>query len=195
MTIDIKRLSPGLADDYVRFFDQTPHDDNTEEGKCYCVCWCSADHRMQTDFSSPQKRRALALQYVRDGVLQGYLAYCEGQVVGWCNANTKADCLHCISWLRSRQAVEANPAERVKSIYCFVIAPAMQRMGIAAALTERVCADAAADGFDCVEAYPQRAFVSVAGDFTGPAAMYRRLGFTVHAQAEKDRVVVRKPLR
>lgn len=67
MNIKIKRLTPELAEDYLHFFDVTPHDDNIDEHKCYCVCWCSADHRIATDFSSRNKRRELARQYVKDG--------------------------------------------------------------------------------------------------------------------------------
>ena len=36
MAISIRRLVPD-AEDYVHFFDSTPHDDNVDEHKCYCV--------------------------------------------------------------------------------------------------------------------------------------------------------------
>ena len=90
MNISIKRLTPELTEDYLHFFDVTPHDDNIDEHKCYCVCWCSADHRVETDFLSRNKRRELARQYVKDSVIQGYLAYDGDRAVGWCNANTKS---------------------------------------------------------------------------------------------------------
>ena len=40
MAVEIRKLIPDLAEDYVHFFDTTPHDDNVDEHKCYCVCWC-----------------------------------------------------------------------------------------------------------------------------------------------------------
>lgn len=43
MNIEIRKLAPEHAEDYVRFFDTTPHDDCVDEHKCYCVCWCSDD--------------------------------------------------------------------------------------------------------------------------------------------------------
>lgn len=70
MNIEIKKLEPRLLDDYINFFDTTPHDDCTDESKCYCVGWCNADHRIKTDFSSPEKRRKLAVQYVREGIIK-----------------------------------------------------------------------------------------------------------------------------
>lgn len=96
MEIEIKRLTPELADDYVHFFDITPHDQYVDAHKCYCVCWCADDYEGK-DFSTVQKRRAAAYQYVQQGIIQGYLAYYNGKPVGWCNANIKADCLKCCS--------------------------------------------------------------------------------------------------
>ena len=33
MNIEIRRLTPDLAEDYARFFDVTPHNVNTNSGK------------------------------------------------------------------------------------------------------------------------------------------------------------------
>ena len=197
MNIEIKRLSPALVEDYIKFFDETPHDDNVDEHKCYCVCWCSADHRIETDFSSASKRRDLAIQYVQSGVIQGYLAYCGDKVVGWCNANSKSECLHCSSWLRFMQpfnAIETDENSKVKSVFCFVIAPEMRRKGVAKLLLERVCEDAANDGFDVVEAYPNKEFVDIARDFMGPRKIYESIGFSAICEVG-DRVVMRKKVK
>lgn len=43
MNIEIRKLIPDLAEEYVHFFDVTPHDDNIDEHKCYCVTWRSDD--------------------------------------------------------------------------------------------------------------------------------------------------------
>ena len=84
------------AEDYVHFFDTTEHDDNIPEHKCYCVCWCNDDYEGK-DFSSAEKRRKAAVDYIKGNNIQGYLAFYEGQIIGWCNANTKADCLNRIT--------------------------------------------------------------------------------------------------
>lgn len=68
---------------------------------------------------------------------------------------------------------------KVKSVFCFVIPPDMQRKGIATRLLERVCEDAKAEEFDCVESYPKKEFINVARNFMGPAKMYEKLGFSV----------------
>ena len=196
MDIIIKRLTPELVEDYLHFFDTTPHEDGIDENKCYCVCWCSADHRGETDLSSDAKRRELAREYVIKGIMQGYLAYQGSKVVGWCNANTKSECQDCISWLRFMQSVECDDSIlKVKSIFCYVIAPEMRRKGIATKLLERVCTDAQMDGFDIVESYPKKEFVNVARDFMGPSSMYKKMGFTIYKELGQDKVIMRKSLK
>jgi len=198
MIIEIRKLTAMLTNDYLNFFDMTPHWDNVDEQKCYCVCWCSADHRTETDFSSAEIRRDLAAQYIQKGLLQGYLAYYKGQVVGWCNANTKSNCLNCISWLRFMQPVntgEADPNNKVKSVFCFMIAPAAQRKGVATRLLERVIIDATNDGFELIETYPKKDFVSLSRDFMGPAAMYKKFGFTVYLELDNGISIMRKRLK
>jgi len=69
----------------------------------------------------------------------------------------------------------------------------MRRKGVAKQLLERVCQDAAQDGFDFVEAYPNKAFVNPAEDFMGPVALYLESGFVVCHETE-DKYVMRKSL-
>lgn len=200
MNIEIRKLTPELAEDYIRFFDSTPHNEKRHNVKCYCVYWCSDDSEGK-DFATKSARRDSALQYVKDGSIQGYLAYYEDKVVGWCNANTKADCLQCMGWrgMNGKRkgflpTEEATPEVTVKSVFCFAIAPDMRRRDIASQLLARVCQDAAEDGFDFVEAYPEKEVTEKTEDFVGYAAMYEKMGFTLFHETKKKQVM-RKPLK
>jgi len=127
------------------------------------------------------------------------LAYCDGKVVGWCNANTKLECLNCISWLRFMTSVKTTEITpdidmKVKSIFCFTVAPDMRKIGVATQLLERVCKDAADDGFDYIEAYPNIKFVNVFHDFMGPVDLYKKCGFISHEETE-HKIVMRKKLK
>ena len=82
---------------------------------------------------------------------------------------------------------------RVKSVFCFLIALELRRKGISKLLLERVCQDAAQEGFDFLEAYPKKEFHNEAVDFMGPAELFKQSGFIVHAETE-DQYVMRKPL-
>ena len=185
MDIEIKKLTPNLIEDYLHFFETDAHSDNPNEDRCYCVCWCSADHRIETDFSSPEKRRELAVKYINGGIIQGYLAYAGDKVVGWCNANTKSNCLNCTSWLRFKTAVnttEPSTNIKIKSIYCFAISPNMRRRGISALLLDRICDDAINEGFDLVEAYPEQYFTNVFSAMSGHMELYKKKGFTIYQE-------------
>ena len=195
MSIEIRKLTPNLAEDYARFFDTTPHWDNTDRDElpCYCVTWRSDDTYVGNDHWYPtrEERRERAVNFVKGGKLQGYLAYSGDKIVGWCNAT--ADCKGGVNYLRAYYPIEAyNEDIKVKSIFCFVIAPEMQRKGIATLLVERVCADATADGFDFVEAYPSVEYTEL--NHTGPLAMYEKCGFT-KSEEQDGRVAVRKALK
>lgn len=193
MNITIKKLSPALVEDYLHFFDCTPHSTTKAEHRCYCVCW-AADPYEGRDFSTAEKRRALAAAYVQNGSLQGYLAYCGEQVVGWCNANTKANCYESLSWTMFMQAIEKeDPSKKVKSVFCFTIAPEMRGKGIATQLLHRVCEDAKADGFAYVEGYPSIEPKQMEDDFAGTVGMFTKAGFA-QAYPFGNKMVMRKAL-
>jgi len=194
MNIEIRKLTPDLAEEYVRFFDTTSHNDEGEGTKCCCVTWRS-DHSYVGNgdhwYPTQEERRAHALKFVKDGKLQGYLAYYGDRIVGWCN--TTADCQFGVDYLRSYWPIgDCNADVRVKSIFCFMIAPDMKRKNIATQLLERICKDAAEDGFDFVEAYANE--IDSPSDFRGPLAMYEKCGFSKCAERE-GRVVIRKALK
>ena len=197
MNLEIKKLTPADAEAYIHFFDTTPHDDCNPENTCYCVSWCSDDHRAMEVYPSREERKAMAAEYVKSGKLQGYLAYADGRIVGWCNANTKSECMNCGGWLFSMPQVSQlpfNEDEKVKSIYCFLVAPSMKRKGIAKQLLQYICRDAAESGFDYVEAYPQKDTTDESMHFMGFTGMYQDLGFDIYAETE-DKYVMRKRLK
>lgn len=196
MNIKIRKLTPELLDDYLHFFDTTPHSTNKDEHRCYCVCW-SSDNFEGKDFSTAEKRRGIAIEYVNEGKIKGYLAYCDNKVVGWCNANTKSDCLECLSWqmfMKPFHKYEDAPGIKVKSVFCFAIAPEMRRKGVSELLLSRVCEDAQKEGFDFVEAYPNKEFINTEEDFMGPVKLYEKLGFYVCCEVD-NKLVIRKKLK
>jgi len=197
MNIEIRKLTPDLVDDYMRFFDTTPHNGDKDENKCYCVTWCGDKAEGDRWYPSSDERRSHAIRRVQEGNIQGYLAYCDDEIVGWCNANTKADCQSCINYLSYDANVpieECHAGEKIKFIFCFAIAPKAQRKGVATQLLDYICRDAAADGFDFVEAHSKIKFASASNAFRGHLAMYEKCGFSIAAE-QADRVVVQKALR
>ena len=94
-----------------------------------------------------------------------------------------------------RYLVDFVPVDekKVKSIFCFTIAPEMKRKGIASKLLERVIKDAKEEGFEVVEAYPYKDNGYLSSDFRGYREMYNKGGFELFIDSEKG-LVMRKYL-
>lgn len=184
--ITIKKLTSHLAADFFTFFETDAHGDNPNEDRCYCINWVSTDHSHKPDFRDPDKRKIYAKKYIEAGTLQGYLAYDGDRVVGWCNTNTRADCLKSMGWLHYMTDIPVHDHEKIKSIYCFAIAPHMKRKGIASRLLERICLDAKKEGFQAIEVFPIKQAKDGFMAFMGPVNLYKKYGFDVVGETDRD---------
>ena len=193
MQIEIRKLAMELLDDWLHFFDKDAFCDDGEWSGCYCMCYhwteelakqkpwaCSVE-------DAPYNRKC-AIRCIKEGTMQGYLTYCDGKVVGWCNANAKQTYRNVNFDLSSDEALKRM---KIKSVVCFCIAPDFRGKGIASELLKQVCSDAAEEGFDCVEAYPFRGDAHKA--YHGPRSMYEKNGF-VKIDEVGECVVLRKTL-
>ena len=138
----------------------------------------------------------MAVDYVRNGILKGYVAIKDNRIIGWCNANTKSDCRNCaglVFALPDLQKSISAPEEKVKAVYCFMIAEEYHRQGVARGLLRAVCEDAEKDGYDYVEAYPQKDASIKYMQFMGFEELYKSEGFEHYMELE-DKFVVRKYL-
>lgn len=164
----VERLSPALLGDYLAFFGGPAFSDNPQ----WANCWCTHFYREPRPEGSPREtRRQLAVRLIETGRMDGYLA-CEGagEVVGWCAANRKS----AIPAYR-----DAEDAEAVKLVACFVIHPGRRRSGVATALLARVVDDARREGFARVEGRPSLRAATDGGNFRGPLALYEDFGFSL----------------
>lgn len=99
MNIEINKLTPERLNDFLYFFENVAHTDNKEWDRCYCISYCAAhNNRTKKNFFDPDVRKLSAIDYINKGLMQGYLAYADGNVIGWCNANDRNDCMHCYGW-------------------------------------------------------------------------------------------------
>ncbi|MBR6364595.1 MAG: GNAT family N-acetyltransferase [Lachnospiraceae bacterium] len=183
MDISIKVLTPDMADEYITYFDERAFSDGSKEKGCYCV-WHHWTQQKELDRSVlPEAERACykrnyAYELIKADKLHGFAAMCDGQMVGFCNADRKDHYfrLNRENNPESWEGVEAD--EKVLSIVCYIISPDMRGRGIAKAFLKFACEYAAENGFDFVEGYPAE------GDFDvsncgGPASMYIDCGFEI----------------
>ena len=182
--ITVHPVTNDRIDDWYDLFDTRGFAGNPDWASCYC----REPHSPPSD-EEPERlwseNRAYTADRLRKGTTQGYLAYADGKAVGWVNASTRD--LYAIFKLLEP---DTPPAPSVIGVSCFVIAPPYRRHGVAAALLDRVIADASVRGASFVEAYPRNA--PDPGDehhFRGPRSMYDERGFEVIEVRERDTVV------
>lgn len=175
--IAIRRLGPELCEDWLYFFDEIAFKDHGDWAFCYCLEG-HLGRKTQEEWSDPRERREKAIELIRAGEMQGYLAYSGDSVVGWCNVNDRENYRYLTEMFREINYHIEEPADaKVKAIFCFLVAPEYRGRGVAQSLLDQVCADAAAEGYTHVEAYPfgDRNF---AFQYHGTLGMYARNGFT-----------------
>ncbi len=197
MEILIKKLTWSLSNDYFEFFDNRAFTDNKGWSACYCVFYhwndeCAKSAKVP-GIDIHEHNKNIAARFIRDDILQGYLVYIDGVVMGWCNANDKTAYETLKSDKRPELWSEDDRDMKIKSVTCYVIAPEMRRKGIATKLLERVCSDATKEGYDIVEAYPAKIKENIQKNYHGPYSLYEKCGFKVYKDLEKE-TIVRKRL-
>jgi GNAT superfamily N-acetyltransferase len=126
------------------------------------------------------------LQRLSGGSSFGYLAYVDGRPAGWVNASLRSE------YTLHPGEEDDPPGARVIGISCFIIAPPYRRHGVAAALLDRILADAPERGAGWVEAYPSTEDRDGdAGSFRGPRSMYDERGCEPVRIRARDTVVRR----
>lgn len=187
MEITIKQLTPELLDDYLNFFDHITFSEHPDWSDCYCFSF----HFVGPDEEWKQeKNRASVIKFISEGRMKGYLAYSDGQPVGWCNVNNRLNYERLLKYYDFIDRKE----KKICSVVCFTIHPDFRRKGVAQKLLEQVCADYAKLNYDYIEAYPGKGDLSTEAHYKGPIEMYERLNFGV-VKEYPDYFVVRKNLK
>lgn len=192
MNIDIKVLSPELVYDFINYFDNVAFKAHDDWSACYCLeSHLTGIAEAEINKSGKQGRRNEAIKLIRDKVLNGYLAYQDGEVVGWCNAGERKNYAKLGGSEHLKNTV--NDDMKIKSIICFNVSPKMRGKGIATMLLKYICEDARNDGYSCLEAYPRKGSEDCYFHYHGPYELYSKCGFTFYKDFD-DITIVRKEL-
>lgn len=183
--ITIRPLCPKLCEDWLGFFDKIAFEDHGEWAFCYCLEG-HLDPETQEKWTDSKERREKAIELIKSGEMQGYLAYSENTVVGWCNANDREKYKYLTEMFRKIEY--RTTGTKVKAVFCFLIAPKYRGKGVAQRLLDHVCEDAAKDGYTSVEAYPF-ANKELEYQYHGTSGMYERSGFSEIADLKYVKVM------
>lgn len=198
--LEIRELTPTRLDDYLHFFDEVAFKDFPWWSSCYCR-WLNDPSDPQGD-SRPEMRdhhRGLAIDLVKEGRLQGLLAYRDGGPVGWVNAAPRA------SYRMPRRIAKVieDESEPVGSVTCFIVGAGQRRHGVASVLLEAACERFRRLGLQVAEGYPNTAppptepyeIPWTAHNHWGPVAMFEQAGFQLYRTVDDPPFAVyRRPL-
>lgn len=148
------------------------------DGEGEVGCWCQAWRGLDAKRLSGGRSRPMLLrdQMAAGPPPPGFVAYLEGEPVGWVGVGVRGG-LPRLDGSRRIPAIDALP---VWVIGCFRIRPGFRRRGVARALLDGVVRAAREAGAPGVEAYPidpggRR--VEVGAAFVGIASMFDAAGF------------------
>ena len=107
--------------------------------------------------------------------MRGFLAYYNGEVVGWCNANKKS----VFSFHKTRHNVYGEDDNEIVSIVCFLIYHKYRRKGISTKLLNTIIEYYKGKNYTYIEAYPEKAQGEEKNHYYGHLSMYLKIGFSV----------------
>jgi GNAT superfamily N-acetyltransferase len=189
--IIIKKFSPELIDDYLFFFDNIGFSDHEDWSWCYCTCYHYDDEMgKMLDRTAETGMRNEAILLIKNKIINGYLAYQDDHVIGWCNVNKKNNYIRIIN----RKELCEDIDNEIKSIVCFLIAPNMRGKGIAKKILEKVCEDSKKDGTKYIESYPLKKGKNCFEEYPGPVKLYENMGFLKYKELENE-IIMRKEIK
>jgi GNAT superfamily N-acetyltransferase len=183
--LDIHRLTAARRDDFLRFFDHDAFPDNPRWQRCYCH-WLHHD-QATWPATTAEQNRAASSRMIDSGEMTGYLAYRDGQVIGWCNAAPWN------AFVALADLAEPGAAD-IGAIVCFVTTPGARRQGVARALLDAACDGLRDAGLKFAMGKPVRPAQSEAANHFGHLEMFLAAGFEVLRETEDGDVFVRKRL-
>ncbi|MCL2408757.1 MAG: GNAT family N-acetyltransferase [Oscillospiraceae bacterium] len=197
MNIEIRKLTPDLAEEYFDFFENRAFTDNSPY-RCYCQPYQMSKDQVKSalEYASAngldggQISRKCAEQQIDSNVLRGYLAFVDGVAIGWCNANDRANYP---ADPHEDVPFHAPAEKREKAVVCFEIAPEYRGMGVATALLQQVITDAKGEGYIAVVGFPVMRDERYEWDLHGPMRLYEKSGFIKVAEQD-GKGVMRKAL-
>ena len=183
----VRPLEPARLEDFVTFFDRDAFGDNPWWAGCYCNFYESLTHPADNpDPATPafapyrDRNRGEKIERVRSGTAGGFLAYRDGAVVGWLNAQPSE------RYPNPRQFAPAfaQIPERTGMLMCFVVAPAARGQGVGTALLQAAIAGFRAAGLQHAQGFARRPDAErgewetfATSNYHGTLSMYLANGF------------------
>lgn len=185
--ITVQPFMPAHLQDYLKFFDHDAFTDNPHWASCYCYFNQAPHHEKDWHERGAAENRAGATGLIERGKLRGYLAYLDGNVIGWCNVNVVS------SYTTFDEGDAFPPGDKIAVIACFVVAPPYRKRGVARKLLDAAMQGLTREGMESVYVITQRDTDKDTENLHGPLKIYLDAGFEI-VQERPPFVQVRKML-
>lgn len=161
MNFKVCELTKDMSDDYIDYFEHRAFSDGNIQKGCYCVWhhWTDMheqERSIMPENERPYRKRDYAKELIENGILNGFVAVYDNQIVGFCNADTKDNYFRLSRETAPYSWNGVDERDKILSIVCFTVEPDMRRIGIAKALLDCACQYAKKNGYDYIEGYPSR---------------------------------------
>lgn len=186
--VEVRPLTPDLADEYLAFFDGA-FSDNPAWASCYCLSYESSLPPIEWEERTGEENRAEKGERIRAGESSGVVALANGRMVGWCHAAPRT----ALPALDRVPGFESDDPFRAGAIICFVVPPQHRGQGLAKKLLDGACDMLRDRGFAQLDVYPPQQQFTAASGYHGSKKMYEDAGFT-HVRDAGRYVVMRKAL-
>ncbi len=144
---------------------------------CWCMHWRVEKGGKTWNACWGEPNRRTFLKLLKDGRVQGSLAFAADKPVGWCNFGPRED----FPRLKRSRVLAYKAAPDTWSINCFFVAAGWRKRGIASGLLKSAMETAFERGARVLEAYPtpQRQGQDLVAPFawTGTRALFAKAGF------------------
>lgn len=180
MKLIIKSLSPSLIDDFLYYFDNVAFTDNPGWSVCYCYFHHYPGGTKEFENQTKEENKNAAVELIKTGKLNGFLAYSNDKPVGWCKADLKGNFVN----LPFKDDETLTENIKIAAVACFLIAPTQRKQGIARSLLQHACSTFRNHGYTTVEGYPRMGKQSDAHSYNGPISLYESEGFAIYKELE-----------
>jgi ribosomal protein S18 acetylase RimI-like enzyme len=171
LNLDVLPLTAERVDDFFRL-----HSVEQGCGWCYCVAWWTPTWQGWGERTAEENYK-MRMDLFDQGHHDGYLAYREGEPIGWCQVGRRDRLPKLLDQFDLAQASEGPD---IWSITCFLVAPKWRRKKVATTMLAAILDDLRARGVEIVEAYPKRDDAMDDLDlWNGAESMYLQAGFEV----------------
>jgi ribosomal protein S18 acetylase RimI-like enzyme len=178
--IRLERLTTDSLHDFLDYFDHRAFLRDEDWAGCYCQAYLYPPSTPAEEIFGPGKARQAACDRVAEGKMDGYLAYSEQRVVGWCAAGQG-------KLFGSLPEAEDSLAR----IVCFNVDPDLRQQGLASTMLDLVLQDLEAREFTAVEAAPLATETSDRS-FQGTVSMFSSRGFERVVDMPNGAVLMRR---